>query len=208
MILPEKSKASSREALQVRNKFLMVALLTIICFGSFVMGYELVAVSMLEKEIQLHNNLSSDSLHYYLTLVTITLPLGAILGCLLTKHLEERGENRLMMISDVVVILSSLLMVTSLDITTLSAGRFLMGVSCGISSSIVPPYLISVSPLEWKGMIGSLHQLFVTIGVGFSFYLGQRMEELSVFSISNWRSYLLLPILYSSFRLTILSIFK
>lgn len=55
-------------------------LLIIICFGSFVVGYEMVAITMLEKPIANINGLDSDNLNYYLTLATAMVPLGAILG--------------------------------------------------------------------------------------------------------------------------------
>ena len=55
-------------------------LLVIICFGSFVIGYEMVAITMLERPIANINGLDSDNLYYYLTLATAMMPLGAILG--------------------------------------------------------------------------------------------------------------------------------
>jgi hypothetical protein len=58
----------------------MVALLSIICFGSFVIGYEMVAVTMLERQIRDINGISNGQLHYYLTMAAAMLPLGAIMG--------------------------------------------------------------------------------------------------------------------------------
>jgi MFS family permease len=81
-----------------------------------------------------------------------------------------------MMLSDGVVIISCILMARTLGMANLCFSRLVVGISCGISSSIIPPYLISLAPLEWRGLIGSLHQLFITIGVGFSFHLGQRLS--------------------------------
>lgn len=112
------------------------------------------------------------------------------------------------MISDIIVILSSMLLVNSLSITNICIGRLIMGVACGISTSIIPSYLLSISPQRWKGIIGSFHQLFITIGVGFSFYIGQRLRELDIFSISHWKSYLFVPVFYSSIRLTALFVFQ
>jgi hypothetical protein len=45
-----------------------------------VVGYEMVAVTMLEREIGNINGLSKEEVHYYLTLATAMMPLGAILG--------------------------------------------------------------------------------------------------------------------------------
>lgn len=163
---------------------------------------------MLEKEIRDANSFSDENIHYFLTLATVMLPVGAILGCLVTKFFEEIGENKLMIVSDCVVVASSLLLATTLEIKSLCFGRLLIGIACGISSSVVPPYLISISPMEWKGMIGAMHQLFVTIGIGLSFYLGQRLEDLNLDNISHWKLYLFLPILYSCIRLVILALFR
>ncbi len=113
-----------------------------------------------------------------------------------------------MMASDVIVILSSMLLIKSLDITNVCIGRFIFGIACGISTSIIPPYLLSIAPQKWKAIIGSFHQLFITIGVGFSFFIGQRLKDLDLFNISHWKSYLFVPILYSTIRLIILFIFQ
>jgi hypothetical protein len=51
-----------------------------ICFGSFIIGYEMVAITMLEKEISNINGISGQKLQQVLTLVTAMMPLGAILG--------------------------------------------------------------------------------------------------------------------------------
>ena len=77
-------------------------------------GYEMVAVTMLEKEIRDANSFSDENIHYFLTLATAMLPVGAILGCLITKYFEDAGENKLMIISDCIVVASSLLLATTL----------------------------------------------------------------------------------------------
>jgi MFS family permease len=80
-----------------------------------------------------------------------------------------------MILSDALVVVSCLLMVRSLGVANLCITRFLVGISCGVSSSVIPPFLVSLAPPQWRGLMGSLHQLFVTVGIGFSFYLGQRL---------------------------------
>lgn len=54
----------------------------------------------------------------------------------------------------------------------LFAGRFLMGVNCGINSGIPAMYFSEISPLHLRGAIGSLHQLFITIGIFLSSIFG------------------------------------
>lgn len=99
-------------------------------------------------------------------------------------------------------------MARTLSIVNLCVSRLLVGISCGISSSVIPPYIISLAPLEWRGVAGSLHQLLVTIGIGFSFYLGQRLDSLAILGMEGWQYYFILPVIYAAVRLMLLSFFK
>jgi MFS family permease len=113
-----------------------------------------------------------------------------------------------MMLSDIFVVASCLLMIRNLSVGNLCVSRFLVGISCGISSSVIPPFLISLSPPEWRNIVGSMHQVFVAGGVGFSFYLGQRLPQLALLGITNWQSYLFLPVLYACTRIIALLFFR
>ena len=42
----------------------------------------------------------------------------------------------------------------------------------GINSNLIPVYLISISPPELTGIIGSFNQLFITIGIAVAYGLG------------------------------------
>lgn len=113
-----------------------------------------------------------------------------------------------MIISDIIVIIASLLSIMHLNIANLCAGRFIVGIACGISSSIIPPYIVSIVPNEWSWVAGFLYQLLMTLGVGFSFFIGQKLKEITFMNIVSWKSFLFIPILYSFVRLVILNIFK
>jgi hypothetical protein len=66
---------------------------------------------------------------------------------------------------DILMIGAILLQSISLDLNVLYITRFIFGIFCGISSSIIPPYLTSISPLNMVGIIGALSQLLITIGI-------------------------------------------
>jgi SP family sugar:H+ symporter-like MFS transporter len=59
-----------------------------------------------------------------------------------------------------------------LNINSLYCTRFLLGVYLGISSGIIPAYLVSLSPPEMTGLIGSFNQLLITIGISVAYRLG------------------------------------
>ena len=66
---------------------------------------------------------------------------------------------------DILMIIAVVLQAVTLDLRILYMTRFIFGFFCGISSSIIPPYLISIAPLNMVGIIGSLSQLMITIGI-------------------------------------------
>ncbi|VEN58573.1 unnamed protein product [Callosobruchus maculatus] len=51
-------------------------------------------------------------------------------------------------------------------------GRFIIGVNCGLNTSLVPMYISEISPLNLRGGLGTVNQLAVTIGLLLSQVLG------------------------------------
>ena len=54
----------------------------------------------------------------------------------------------------------------------LIAGRFLIGVNCGLNTSLVPMYISELSPINLRGGLGTINQLAVTVGLLISQILG------------------------------------
>ncbi|CAH0546138.1 unnamed protein product [Brassicogethes aeneus] len=51
-------------------------------------------------------------------------------------------------------------------------GRFIIGVNCGLNTSLVPMYISEISPLNLRGGLGTVNQLAVTVGLLLSQVLG------------------------------------
>lgn len=47
----------------------------------------------------------------------------------------------------------------------LFAGRFIIGLNCGVTISLVPMYLVEISPRDVRGNVGSCHQAAVVFGI-------------------------------------------
>ncbi|XP_075228605.1 glucose transporter 1 isoform X2 [Lycorma delicatula] len=54
----------------------------------------------------------------------------------------------------------------------LFVGRFIIGVNCGLNTSLVPMYISEIAPLNLRGGLGTVNQLAVTIGLLISQILG------------------------------------
>ncbi|CAH0716312.1 unnamed protein product, partial [Brenthis ino] len=51
-------------------------------------------------------------------------------------------------------------------------GRFIIGVNCGLNTSLVPMYISEIAPLNLRGGLGTVNQLAVTVGMLLSQVLG------------------------------------
>ena len=54
----------------------------------------------------------------------------------------------------------------------LKLGRFLQGVQGGLSCSLVPTYLSEIAPARLRGQTGTVHNLFLTLGLACAQLLG------------------------------------
>lgn len=59
----------------------------------------------------------------------------------------------------------------------LSLSRLLMGIYCGITSGIVPSYIISMSPSFTTAIVGTFNQIAIALGIAFAYYMGQFMDS-------------------------------
>jgi len=60
----------------------------------------------------------------------------------------------------------------NMELPSLYGSRLLLGIYFGISGSIIPAYLVSISPPEMTGQVGSFNQLLITIGISVAYKLG------------------------------------
>ena len=51
-------------------------------------------------------------------------------------------------------------------------GRYLIGINCGLNTSLVPMYISEIAPLTLRGGLGTVNQLAVTVGLLISQVLG------------------------------------
>ena len=143
-----------------------------------------------------------------ISLITAALPLGAILGTiyddvgsLSLKPIMKCVKARFLMISmDILTILSICIQDISLSLAPLLVGRLMLGFIVGINSGLVPQYIYSVTPTELAGSVGSLHQVFLMVGVAigycFGFLINPNLETDAV----RWRIVLSFPILTCMIR--------
>lgn len=124
------------------------------------------------------------------------------------KYLIKRIKPRyLMIVMDMLSIIGMIIQDFHLSFWCLFIGRLILGFTVGINSGLVPQYIYSVTPTALAGSIGSLHQVFIMVGVASGYTLGYLINPNNINDQINWRILLSFPILTCSIRSIALSTF-
>ena len=142
------------------NKYLIFILGAL---GGLLYGYDNGVISgallFIHKDIPLNSTTEG--------IVVSSMLIGAIVGAGSSGPLADKlGRRRLVMLIAIVFII----------------GRLIIGLAVGGSMSTVPVYLSEMAPTEYRGSLGSLNQLMITIGI-----LAAYLVNYAFADIEGWR---------------------
>lgn len=99
-------------------------------------------------------------------LITSAGLLGAILGALFCGKITDRlGRKKVILASAVIFAVGAVWSGMAAHAWDLIAARLFLGIAIGVSSFVVPLYIAEISPARVRGMLVSMFQLMITIGV-------------------------------------------
>lgn len=102
--------------------------------------------------------------------------IGGMIGGALTGVISERlGRKGGLLFNNVFAIIAAALEGFSASAGSyemLIAGRFFIGINCGLNGGLAPMYLSEISPVHLRGAVGTVYQLVVTISILISQILG------------------------------------
>lgn len=109
-----------------------------------------------------------------------------------------------MILLDIGTVMFSSLQMLDLSIFIQTFARFFLGIIIGINSAVIPKYLLSLAPPSMSGSIGSLNQLFITIGIAIAYAVGFGVKpNVSLSTTQIWRIVLYLPAFISILRILV-----
>lgn len=121
-------------------------------------------------------NKKTEELSLLWSFIVAIFAIGGFIGALASGWLVTKygRKGTLMMNTGIGIIAVAFLAFPYLarSFEMLFVGRFLMGINCGINSGIPAMYFSEIAPLHLRGAIGSIHQLFITIGIFLSSIFG------------------------------------
>ena len=98
--------------------------------------------------------------------------LGALIGSGVSGRVSDLfGRRKILLFISMTFILGSLITAFSPNLTFLMIGRIVLGLAIGIGSFTAPLYLAEIAPKRIRGLLVSLNQLAITIGIVFSYMI-------------------------------------
>ncbi|XP_064194819.1 solute carrier family 2, facilitated glucose transporter member 2 [Anguilla rostrata] len=164
--------------------------------GSLQYGYGLGVINAPQKVIEKHygrslgvlpqnftrslNSTEDEEPHplvvMYWSLSVAIFSIGGVCSSFLVGFVGDlRGRVKGMLMVNVLAIAGGLLMGLSIlgkPHLMVISGRAVMGLYCGLSSGLVPLYIGEIAPVEYRGALGTLHQLAIVTGILISQVIG------------------------------------
>lgn len=109
---------------------------------------------------------------FQIEMVVSAVLFGALLGSGMSGRVSDWfGRRKVLLFTAVTFVLGSLATAFSPNITALIIGRIIVGIAIGVGSFTAPLYLAEIAPKRIRGMLVSLNQLAITIGIVFSYLI-------------------------------------
>ncbi|QLG71123.1 hypothetical protein HG535_0B01610 [Zygotorulaspora mrakii] len=111
-------------------------------------------------------------------LVTAMFCVGGLFGSYYAGWLANvYGRKKVCIYGCVLSGLGSLMLFASNSYSGLILGRILVGISSGICIVVIPLFINEISPVEWRGSLGSLNQVCINMGILFTQSLALKFAD-------------------------------
>ena len=142
--------------------------------GSVQFGFQIAVMntSLDAVEDTLHIPASRGAIAVSLLLV------GALFGSLCAGVVADRlGPKKATVLNTLPLAVGSILCASAPSEAVFLLGRLLAGIGTGAASLFVPRYLTEIAPNSIRGLLGTLNQLFINVGIVTAFAFGWPYEE-------------------------------
>jgi MFS transporter, SP family, galactose:H+ symporter len=109
---------------------------------------------------------------FQVEMVVSAVLFGALIGSGVSGRVSDLlGRRKVLVFTALIFIVGSLWTAFSSNLVSLVIGRITLGVAIGVGSFTAPLYLAEIAPKRIRGMLVSLNQLAITMGIVFSYLI-------------------------------------
>lgn len=99
-------------------------------------------------------------------IITSIFSIGGLVGSLYSGRLGDAiGRRTTFALNGIIFMIGSLVETGSNTYWSLLSGRFISGIAAGSSIVMTPLYINEISPVELRGLLGSMNQVCINIGI-------------------------------------------
>ncbi|MET1056301.1 MAG: sugar porter family MFS transporter [Pedobacter sp.] len=180
-----------------RNMYLYLVCL-VAALGGFLFGFDTAVISGTISLVKGDFGLSPVSEGWFVSCAL----LGCIVGVSFSGKLSDKyGRKIVLIISAVLFLASAIGCMLSESFTFLIASRLIGGLGIGVASMVSPLYISEFAPSRLRGMMVSLYQLALTIGIVVAYFSNAYLADhtsaayategmTKIFSTEVWRAML------------------
>lgn len=166
--------------------------------GGFLFGFDTAVISGTVSLVKNDFHLSAVSEGWFVSCAL----LGCIIGVSFSGKLSDKYGRKIVLILSAVLFLASALgCMLSGSFTVLIIFRLIGGLGIGVASMVSPLYISEFSPSRYRGMMVSLYQLALTIGIVLAYFSNAYLANhaayahgsgnmQTIFSAEVWRAML------------------
>uniref|UniRef100_I1QWB3 Major facilitator superfamily (MFS) profile domain-containing protein n=1 Tax=Oryza glaberrima TaxID=4538 RepID=I1QWB3_ORYGL len=155
--------------------------------GGLLYGYDIGATS--GATISLKSSTFSGTTWYNLSSLQTGLAVsgslyGALIGSILAFNIADfLGRRRELILSSVSYLIGALLTAAAPNFPIMVVGRFFYGIGIGLAMHAAPMYIAETAPSQIRGMLISLKEFFIVLGMLLGYIAGSLFVEV----VSGWR---------------------
>ncbi|XP_041275211.1 solute carrier family 2, facilitated glucose transporter member 10 isoform X2 [Onychostruthus taczanowskii] len=164
------------------GRALLVLLLsgTVSLLGGLIFGYELGIISGALLQLQADFQLSCFKQEVLVSSVLIGALLASLAGGIL---IDRHGRRRAILVSNLVLLVGSLLLTLARSLTVLVMGRMTVGFAISVSSMACCIYVSEMVAAHQRGLLVSLYEAGITVGILLSYALNYIFADVD----EGWR---------------------
>ncbi|SHM03067.1 sugar porter family MFS transporter [Mucilaginibacter sp. OK098] len=160
------STATIKTLTKKSNTYLYLVCL-VAALGGFLFGFDTAVISGTVSLVKHDFNLDANYEGWFVSCAL----LGCIIGVSISGKLSDKYGRKIVLILSAVLFLASALgCMFSGSFTVLVLFRLIGGLGIGVASMVSPLYISEFSPSRFRGMMVSLYQLALTIGIVLAYF--------------------------------------
>lgn len=174
----------------MQNKKFLYWITFVAINGGLLFGLNMAGISGAVDMIKSQFSLTDSGLGTVAALLTI----GCLIGALFTGNFTEKfGRKKVMIFTSLLYIISALGCALAESSVMLTVFRILSGLAVGATSVVGPMYISEISPARNRGMLVSMNQFAITIGIVLAYAIDFLFMDLGV---NSWRYMMAVPAIF------------